>query len=291
MVRRMVEEASLMARDNATTITPDASNTRCVLGGLVDSFMLRCTDRVVYRSWRAQLFRWLCLQSRHPTRINTLASTPNFVNPFTSYAFVWLVGNWDAHDGASTLVGLYTAELLGAYSRERVLHIMLLVVAILSMGAFVVFLFRPFVAAVRKEGRRVAELLVQLPQEVDLETLVTALTDTGAEGGEGAKRSPSRTGGFGVPQGYGGGMMQGWAGSAAGQGSMVQLLGSGDGGGGGGVRQQAWGGGDGSRGFGPGEQQMVGFHAGSYAGNYGPASGDGVRRRSGVGRRVAPELG
>ena len=32
MMQRLVEEATLLTRDNASTIAPDASNTRCVIG-------------------------------------------------------------------------------------------------------------------------------------------------------------------------------------------------------------------------------------------------------------------
>lgn len=202
------------------------------------------------------------------------------------YAYVWLVGNWDLHDGCMSLVSLYVSDVVAAFKGQQVLHIVLLVIAVMSIVAFLVLLFRPFFVAVSKEGRRVAELLVQLPPEVDLEMLVAALTCAGDELGASLAASRQQVGRasmMGAPQGFGGMTMFRQWGGAPGQTPTMPMMGDGSG-----ARpwQQAWGAPPGANG------EFV-----QAAGAYGPGQGafeqgsgeGGMRRRLGAGRRVAPE--
>jgi hypothetical protein len=59
-----------------------------------------------------------------------------------------------------------------ALGAQRTNHIVLLLLSCIALGAFVVLLLRPFLGALGKESRRVAELLAQLPGEMDVEALV-----------------------------------------------------------------------------------------------------------------------
>lgn len=52
------------------------------------------------------------------------------------------------------------------------LHIVGLVLVILVMLGFLIFIMRPFLSKARCETRRIAELLSQLPADIDVETLL-----------------------------------------------------------------------------------------------------------------------
>ena len=51
-------------------------------------------------------------------------------------------------------------------------HIVGLIVTIILMAGFALFILWPFVSACRSEGRRIADLLSQLPNDIDVEGLV-----------------------------------------------------------------------------------------------------------------------
>ena len=51
-------------------------------------------------------------------------------------------------------------------------HIVGLIVTIIFMASFALFILCPFVSACRAESRRIADLLSQLPPDIDVEGLV-----------------------------------------------------------------------------------------------------------------------
>jgi hypothetical protein len=77
-------------------------------------------------------------------------------------------------DGLDVATGNYIDEALASFSSQGDTHVALLVVALLAGALFMVLLFRPFLAATAKESRRVAELLTQLPKDMDVEGMVAA---------------------------------------------------------------------------------------------------------------------
>lgn len=80
------------------------------------------------------------------------------------------------------------------------LNVVLLVLSILLAGFFLLFMVQPFLDRARKESRRVAELLSQLPAELNVEKLVQeALVGSGVQGEESRKG----TGADGSPHGSG----------------------------------------------------------------------------------------
>lgn len=82
------------------------------------------------------------------------------------------------------------------------LNVVLLVLSILLAGFFLLFMVQPFLDRARKESRRVAELLSQLPAELNVEKLVQeALVGSGVQGEESASRKG--TGADGSPHGSG----------------------------------------------------------------------------------------
>lgn len=68
------------------------------------------------------------------------------------------------------------------------LNVVLLVLSILLSGFFLLLMVQPFVDRARKESRRIAELLSQLPAELNVEKLVQeALVGSGVQGEESRK--------------------------------------------------------------------------------------------------------
>lgn len=176
---------------------------------------------------------------------------------------------WDLHSGLTRLVGLYNKGLHQGIVSERTVHLVLMVACVVCMAAFLLKQLRPFVARVTKEGRRVAELLVQLPSDIDLDTLVAALTDV--RKADAQPRPPPFAGASGV---WGAATPAGWP-PGVGASTVVAM-----------PPQQQYGGPRAvDRMFTPRTAAPVG---GDYAG---PPSGDGMRRRVGSTRRVAPDDG
>lgn len=63
-------------------------------------------------------------------------------------------------------------RLLYVYRQTLMLHILQVVLSILLAIMFYIFMLRPFLAETSSETKRVAELLAQLPADIDVEGLV-----------------------------------------------------------------------------------------------------------------------
>jgi hypothetical protein len=77
-------------------------------------------------------------------------------------------------DGLASANQNYISGALASFSSQGTTHILLLVVALVCGLLFMVVLFKPFLSSTAKESRRVAELLTQLPKDVDVEGMVAA---------------------------------------------------------------------------------------------------------------------
>lgn len=77
-------------------------------------------------------------------------------------------------DGLASANQNYISDALASFSSQGTTHILLLVVALVCGLLFMVVLFKPFLSSTAKESRRVAELLTQLPKDVDVEGMVAA---------------------------------------------------------------------------------------------------------------------
>jgi hypothetical protein len=82
------------------------------------------------------------------------------------------VGNFDLHEGMQQAASQYSTRVLASFQKVLDLHIVLFVLSWTATFAFVVFIFKPFLRRVQAESRRVAELLSQLPADMDVEALV-----------------------------------------------------------------------------------------------------------------------
>ena len=98
----------------------------------------------------------------------------NRLQPSARYDYIWSVGHFDMRDGLQLANANYVADALASFSSQGDTHVALLVAALLAGALFMALLFRPFLAATAKESRRVAELLTQLPKDMDVEGMVAA---------------------------------------------------------------------------------------------------------------------
>ena len=76
------------------------------------------------------------------------------------------------HAGLLQLGKSYYQSVLVAYKGVMQTHIVGLIITIILMVGFSLFILWPFVSACRSEGRRIADLLSQLPPDIDVEGLV-----------------------------------------------------------------------------------------------------------------------
>jgi hypothetical protein len=92
-------------------------------------------------------------------------------------AYIWHVANYDLHDGTSLAVSHFTRDTLKAFATTLSLHVVLFVMSWIMALVFMVFIFKPFLASIRADGRRVAELLSHLPADMDVEGLLMEALD------------------------------------------------------------------------------------------------------------------
>jgi hypothetical protein len=85
---------------------------------------------------------------------------------------MWGPARLDLQPSLYAMVVDFVTDGFLALGSQRTNHIVLLLLSCIALGAFVVLLLRPFLGALGKESRRVAELLAQLPGDMDVEGLV-----------------------------------------------------------------------------------------------------------------------
>lgn len=87
------------------------------------------------------------------------------------FQYMWNVARLDLAGGMQVMSRAYVDAAFGKFSREQLLHIGVEVVSWLACGAFLLFMFRPFISVTMQESKRVAELLTQLPSDMDVEAM------------------------------------------------------------------------------------------------------------------------
>ncbi|KAG2488180.1 hypothetical protein HYH03_013321 [Edaphochlamys debaryana] len=122
----------------------------------------------------------------------------------TEFRFLWATGQTDAEGALNRLRDAYHAEVQSAYEGVKVQQVLLLALAWIWALVFVLLLLQPLLRRSRNEMRRIAELLSQLPGEVDCEGMVIAAISAGGAplpagagggapmGGKGAKQGDRR---------------------------------------------------------------------------------------------------
>ena len=86
--------------------------------------------------------------------------------------YIWNVGNNDLHEGMQQASAQYTNRVLATFQNVLNLHIVLFVMSWILVLFFVTLVIKPFIKRIQMESRRVAELLSQLPTDMDVEALV-----------------------------------------------------------------------------------------------------------------------
>lgn len=95
------------------------------------------------------------------------------------FSFLWEVGAADVHDGLTRLTRVFHDDVADQFLLVKALLITPLPVMLLVMFLFFRRLFFPWLSRARKESSRVAELLSQLPRELNVETLLIEAMDQG----------------------------------------------------------------------------------------------------------------
>ncbi|KAG2488471.1 hypothetical protein HYH03_012976 [Edaphochlamys debaryana] len=102
------------------------------------------------------------------------------------FDFIYNVGTVDLIDGNIELEDQHNMILNDMYDRVILLHIILFVMLWIIFAGFLFLLLNPLLHRITKERRRIAELMSQLPLELDVEKLVErALVVGGGPGGNG----------------------------------------------------------------------------------------------------------
>ncbi|KAG2488470.1 hypothetical protein HYH03_012975 [Edaphochlamys debaryana] len=103
------------------------------------------------------------------------------------FDFIYNVGTVDLIDGNIELEEQHIMILNDMYDRVILLHIILFVMLWIIFAGFLFLLLNPLLHRITKERRRIAELMSQLPLELDVEKLVErALVVGGGPGGNGS---------------------------------------------------------------------------------------------------------
>ncbi|GIL80928.1 hypothetical protein Vretifemale_9880, partial [Volvox reticuliferus] len=98
--------------------------------------------------------------------------------------FVYNVGTKDLMDGTVEIQNAHLHIIMTLFDDLLVLHVILLIMFWVIFSSFLIFLLNPLLKRISRERRRVAELMSQLPLELDVERLVArALGAVGNGGG------------------------------------------------------------------------------------------------------------
>lgn len=105
------------------------------------------------------------------------------------FLFVWLTGASDVHDGLSRLGDVFRVELEDKFLLVKLLLIIPIPIMAVMMFVFFRRMFMPWLKRARKESFRVAELLSQLPRELNVEALLLEAMGQGKKEEEEEKKS------------------------------------------------------------------------------------------------------
>ncbi|GLI60726.1 hypothetical protein VaNZ11_002824 [Volvox africanus] len=113
------------------------------------------------------------------------------------FDFVYSVGYKDLLDGTTAIAEAHYNTILALYNSIMMLHILLFLIFWIIFGGFLLFMLNPLLRRIANERRRIAELMSQLPLELDVERLVARAlgTQTSVPHQHGAEGDRSVTGG------------------------------------------------------------------------------------------------
>lgn len=105
-------------------------------------------------------------------RVLTIESREALVPSHPDFRFVWDVGSADLYDGLARSTNLYYEEALARPAVASALQIATLPILAISVLLFLQRLFGPWVRRTLHESKVVAELLAQLPKEINVESML-----------------------------------------------------------------------------------------------------------------------
>ncbi|KAG2423147.1 hypothetical protein HXX76_015532 [Chlamydomonas incerta] len=125
------------------------------------------------------------------------------------FDFLYNVAYKDLIDGTVVMKQAHYETIIALFDRIMLLHIVLFLLLWVIFAGFLFILLNPLLRRVSKERRRIAELMSQLPLELDVEKLVGRALGAGAAAangnlGSGPGAPPGAAGGGGSPPGAGG---------------------------------------------------------------------------------------
>ncbi|KAG2494507.1 hypothetical protein HYH03_007275 [Edaphochlamys debaryana] len=131
--------------------------------------------------------------------LNTTTFAESFLGLADSnFDFIYNVGSVDLLDGCVEISEAHYQTMNALFNYILVLHIILFLMLWVILAGFVFLLLQPLLRRVTKERRRIAELMSQLPLELDVEKLVSrALLTAPAANAPGNGTAPGSGGGGG----------------------------------------------------------------------------------------------
>ncbi|KAG2435420.1 hypothetical protein HYH02_011920 [Chlamydomonas schloesseri] len=130
------------------------------------------------------------------------------------FDFLYNVAYKDLIDGTVVMKQAHYETIIALFDRIMLLHIVLFLMLWVIFAGFLFILLNPLIKRVSKERRRIAELMSQLPLELDVEKLVGRALGTGQQPPQGTGAGPGAAptgagagagGHFGAGGTYGGG--------------------------------------------------------------------------------------
>ncbi|GIL68043.1 hypothetical protein Vafri_21326 [Volvox africanus] len=94
------------------------------------------------------------------------------------FQFVYNIGSKDLLDGTIQIEEAHYQTIIDLFHRILVLHVVLFLVLWIVFAGFLILLLNPLLRRISKERRRIAELMSQLPLELDVERLVARALGT-----------------------------------------------------------------------------------------------------------------
>ncbi|GLI60720.1 hypothetical protein VaNZ11_002820, partial [Volvox africanus] len=134
-----------------------------------------CPTNHDYRFYQITRTSLDSMMQQYLMQLESLARDQNPYSPGISspeFDFIYNVGTKDLIGGASEIEETHLNTIMHLFHGIFVLHIMLFILFWVIFGGFLVILLFPLLKRVSRERRRVAELLSQLPLELDVERLV-----------------------------------------------------------------------------------------------------------------------
>jgi hypothetical protein len=129
----------------------------------------------------SSVLRSLLTSFFHPDHVQAMVNLgegpqQNVTSP--PWKFIFEIGQAEIEGGIILLRNSYLNVLNNLYNQCLLLQIIQLVIAVVLAALYIIIMVLPFVRDAWVETRRIAELLAQLPPEIDVESLVSRTMTT-----------------------------------------------------------------------------------------------------------------